>query len=296
MSLDSFYYYFQFEGSFGSFVSSKVLIPKSSWTMICEFVHHLVYHQCAVQAIKYTKHQKMCSVLLWRYRHLSHTWAGGVPGGAEPRSHGVAEVLCREPHLRFAHSGSVSPQICTLWKCLTSDLHPIASIHLGESPQFLFVSSWTGCAAPCFPFPSHPTCFHHNSMDVFHPPACFSVPKSCGQQKLWWLGGACMPAGQPNVHVGMGWKATSRLNKGWAVSAFPSGTDAPLALVFLCGQMVQSNVWELSDFEPCVFLLNLIEMGELQGKVLSRDDTLVSRADTQILVQTGCKSHVGIVS
>lgn len=104
-----------------------------------------------------------------------------------------------------------------------------------------------------------------------------------------------MPAGQPNVHMGMGWMATSRLNKGWALSAFPSGTDAPLALVFLCGQMVQSNVWELSDFEPCVFLLNLIEMDELQGKGLRKDDTLVLRVDTQILVQTGCKSHVGIV-
>lgn len=45
------------------------------------------------------------------------------------------------------------------------------------------------------------------------PPACFSVPKSSGQHKLW-LAGTCLHASWPaNVHKGMGWMATSRLTK-----------------------------------------------------------------------------------
>lgn len=32
------------------------------------------------------------------------------------------------------------------------------------------------------------------------------------------------------------------------------------------------------------------------AKFLRKDDTLIMRVDTQFYVQTGCKSHVGIIS
>lgn len=55
--------------------------------------------------------------------------------------------------------------------------------------------------------------------------------------------------------------------------------------------MVQSNVWEPNNFEPCALLLNLTETGELHCKVLKRSVI----EDTQIVVQTACKYHVGII-
>lgn len=55
--------------------------------------------------------------------------------------------------------------------------------------------------------------------------------------------------------------------------------------------MVESNVWELNNFEPCALLRNLIETGELHCKVLKKRVI----EDAQIVVQTGCKNHVGIV-
>lgn len=166
MSLDPSYYYFQFEDSFASFVLSKVPFPKSSW--ICEFMHHL---QCIVQAMKYTKCAQFCSG-------------------------GVATCLTLELDVcQVVLSHGMDEMLCKGWECFTSDLHPIASMPLGESPQFLFVSSWTGCSAPCFPFPSHPTCF---------PPLQYGYPlrhasvslNLLGSTSCGWLGRACMPAGQ----------------------------------------------------------------------------------------------------
>lgn len=184
----------------------------------------------------------------------------------------------------------------------TSDLHSLEVPHLRFSPHSLYASWWITpvcvfmnrlfCTILSIPLTSSMLPALQYGYPIQHVSVCLNLlgSRSCG-----WLGHACMPAGQANVHVGMGLMATSRLNKGWALSAFPSGTDASLALVFLCGQMVQSKVWEMSDFEPSVFLLNLIEMAELQGKVLRKDDTPVLRVNTQILMQTGFKSHVGIV-
>lgn len=44
------------------------------------------------------------------------------------------------------------------------------------------------------------------------------------------------------THKWVGRVDTSRLNKCWALSASPRGTDAPLALISLQGQMVWSNI------------------------------------------------------
>lgn len=83
-------------------------------------MHHLVYLQHFVYAEKHTECHEVCLVLLSMYRHFSQTSARCVQGRAEPRSPAVAKVLCN-------------------W--LTTDLHPIASMPLGESSHFFFVSS-----------------------------------------------------------------------------------------------------------------------------------------------------------
>lgn len=55
--------------------------------------------------------------------------------------------------------------------------------------------------------------------------------------------------------------------------------------------MVQSNIWELNNFEVCALLPHLIETGELHRKVLKNKVI----KDRQIVVRTGCKYHLGII-
>lgn len=124
---------------------------------------------------------------------------------------------------------------------LTSDLHSLEVPHLISAPHSPYASWWITpillcvymnrpfCPMLSIPLTSHILPPLQYGYSLLHVSVSLNLlgSRSCGQ-----LGRACMPAGQPNVHVGMGWMATSRLNKDWALSAFPSGTDAPLALVF----------------------------------------------------------------
>lgn len=107
---------------------------------------------------------------------FSQTSARCAQGHAEPRNSAMAKVHCKA------------------WNWLTTDLHPIASMCLGELSHF-FMSSWTCCSAPCLQFSSHPLCFPplHNS---WSPPVSFSAPNLLDSTSCGWLECACMPAGQ----------------------------------------------------------------------------------------------------
>lgn len=137
MSLDPSYYYFQFEGSFASFVLSKVLFPKSSW--ICEFMHHL---QCIVQAMKYTKCAQFCSG-------------------------GVATCLTLELDVcQVVLSHGMDEMLCKGWKCFTSDLHPIASMPLVSHPNSSLCLHEQAVLPHAFHSPHIPHASHHCSMDT----------------------------------------------------------------------------------------------------------------------------------
>lgn len=142
MSLDPSYYYFQSEGFFGSFVISKVLFPKFSWAMICEFMHHLLYHQCTVQAIL-TQNSKKC---------------------AQFCSGGITTYLTLELDVCqvVLSPGAMRRLRCSVGS-FTSDLHSLEVPPFRFASHRLYASWWITPIPLCvfmnrtFPFHSHPT-------------------------------------------------------------------------------------------------------------------------------------------